>query len=60
MKKEKKDEVIAQYNRIYDCLMAIDTIQENNPQQYNEVISALIDKARDLVEEGICEASRIK
>lgn len=50
-----KDEVISQYNRIYDCLVAMIAVQDNNPDQYNDVLFALLQKARELVEEGIRE-----
>jgi len=50
----KKDNII-QYNRIYDCLIAMIAVQDNNPDQYNDVLNALIQKARDLIEEGLKE-----
>jgi hypothetical protein len=50
-----KEDNIIQYNRIYDCLVAMDAVQDNNPDQYNDVLNALIQKARDLTEEGLKE-----
>lgn len=53
-----KEDNIIQYNRIYDCLVAMDAVQDNNPNQYNDVLNALIQKARDLTEEGLRELNK--
>jgi hypothetical protein len=38
--------------------VAMDAVQDNNPNQYNDVLNALIQKARDLTEEGLRELNK--
>jgi hypothetical protein len=57
---ELNQEVTSQYKRIYDCLIAIVAVQDNNPDQYNDVLNSLVEKARELVEEGMKEFEKNK
>jgi hypothetical protein len=51
----KDKDTIEQFKLIYDCLEGISSIHDNRAEQYNSVINCLIEKARELVEEGIRE-----
>lgn len=52
-KKIDSSGVLADFQRIWDCLIAIEKIQDEHPQEYNDVIYCLIDKAKDIVETGM-------
>jgi hypothetical protein len=56
----KDKDTIEQFKLIYDCLEGISAIHDNRGEQYNSVINCLIDKARELVEEGIRELDKRK
>ncbi len=45
--------VLTDFQRIWDCLIAIEKIQDEHPDSYNDVIFCLISKAKDIVEDGM-------
>lgn len=45
--------VLTDFERIWDCLIAIEKIQDEHPDSYNDVIFCLISKAKDIVEDGM-------
>jgi len=51
----KDKDTLEQFKLIYDCLEGISAIHDNRGEHYNSVINCLIDKARELVEQGIRE-----
>jgi hypothetical protein len=51
----KDKDTIEQFKLIYDCLLGIAAVHDNNDKNYNSVINCLIDKAMELVEEGLRE-----
>ena len=56
--KAKDKDTIEQFKLIYDCLEGISAIHDNRGEQYNSVINCLIDKAKELVEEGLRELNK--
>jgi hypothetical protein len=54
----KDKDTIEQFKLIYDCLEGISVIHDNQRENYNSVINCLIDKAKDLVEEGLRELNK--
>jgi hypothetical protein len=52
-KKIDANGVLADFQRLWDCLIAIEKIQDEHPDSYNDVISCLIIKAKDIVEDGM-------
>lgn len=53
MKKIEASGVLTDFQRIWDCLIAIEKIQDEHPDSHNDVIFCLINKAKDIVEDGI-------
>ena len=53
MKKINANGVLTDFQRIWDCLIAIEKIQDEHPDSHNYVIFCLINKAKDIVEDGI-------
>lgn len=56
MKTNKKIDangVLTDFKRIWDCLIAIEKIQDEHPDNYNDVIFCLVSKAKDIVEDGM-------
>lgn len=53
MKKINANGVLTDFQRIWDCLIAIEKIQDEHPESHNDVIFCLINKAKDIVEDGI-------
>lgn len=52
-KKINASGVLTDFERIWDCLIAIEKIQDEHSDSYNDVIFCLISKAKDIVEDGI-------
>ncbi len=52
-KKIDANGVLTDFERIWDCLIAIEKIQDEHPDSYNDVIFCLISKAKDIVEDGM-------
>lgn len=50
---KKLDGVLKDFERIWDCLIAIEKIQDEHLDCYNDVVSCLISKAKDIVEEAM-------
>ncbi len=51
----KDKDTIEQFKLIYDCLLGMAAVHDNSEKNYNSVINCLIDKAMELVEEGLSE-----
>jgi carbon monoxide dehydrogenase subunit G len=49
----KKEEVITDFNRVYDCLVGMDAIIDNHLDTYNDVLASLVTKARDIIEDTV-------
>ncbi len=58
--KDKDKDTIEQFKLIYDCLEGISAIHDNRGEHYNGVINCLIDKAKELIEQGIRELDKRK
>lgn len=53
MKKVSSSGVLTDFERIWDCLIAIEKIQDEHPESHNDVIYCLISKAKDIIEVGM-------
>lgn len=52
-KKINASGVLTDFERIWDCLIAIEKIQDEHSDSYNDVIFCLISKAKEIVEDGM-------
>jgi hypothetical protein len=52
--------VLTDFERIWDCLIAIEKIQDEHLDSYNDVVFCLISKAKDIVEDGMRDIKRSK
>ena len=51
--KDKEKGALVDFERIWDCLIAIEKIQDEHLDSYNDVIFCLISKAKEITENGI-------
>jgi len=52
-KKISANGVLVDFQRLWDCLIAIETIQDEHPETYNDIIFCLVSRAKDIVEVGM-------